>query len=220
MQSHAPKRKKSDRKIAISRWAHEGYYDLIERNGGEVVIVTEDTLLENFGKVAGLVIPGGRDVSPKFYGEKIQSRTQSPDNHRDRLEIAFVNEALKRDIPILGICRGHQVLNVAMGGTLIQHINGHVGHNHRVQIMNGTRHFGHIKNHDLKVNSLHHQAIKDLAPGLRIAAVGMEDNVIEAVEGKEHSFVVGVQWHPEMSPTPRFRREMDTLVKKFINSRK
>lgn len=212
-------RKLTGRKIGISQWGHEGYYQAIERAGGDVYIINNETRLDRFDELAGVVIPGGRDVDTKWYTKDRDPRSQSPDRYRDTLEMAFVDRAIKKGIPLFGVCRGIQVMNVQLGGSLIQHIKGHTGHSHPVHIENGTRHFGHIKNHDIYVNSLHHQAIERLGKGLSVAAIS-NDGLIEAVELRDHVFAVGVQWHPEMSHTPRFDREMFALWKKFINARK
>ena len=125
-----------------------------------------------------------------------------------------VSSAGKFDIPILGVCRGHQLLNVAMGGTLIQHIDNHVGQGHPVHLRK-SRVFNYINEKELMVNSLHHQAIGRLGNGLEVIALA-HDGTIEAVESPNHTFVVGVQWHPEMYYLNHFVESMNILWKKFI----
>jgi putative glutamine amidotransferase len=154
----------------------------------------------------GLVLMGGTDVNPALYGEERGSRTDEPDDARDELECSLIEEALVRDLPILAICRGVQILNVRHGGSLVQHIEGHqvrTPHDpglpaHSVDIAAGT-HLAVIAGSRLKweVNSRHHQAIARIGEGLVVSARDPRDGTIEAVERPDKRFVVGVQWHPE-----------------------
>jgi putative glutamine amidotransferase len=157
---------------------------------------------------AGLLLTGGRDIDPARYGEAPHPATEEPNLERDDLEFRLLERALAAGMPVLAICRGHQLLNVALGGSLQQHIEGD-GHRslddigaasrwHEVDIepCSGLRAWlGVDRAH---VNSRHHQAvtIERLAPGLRIAGLS-PDGFVEAVESERHSWVVGVQWHPE-----------------------
>ncbi len=152
----------------------------------------------------GVILTGGTDVDPALYGEKREPETDEPDTERDAAELSLVRQALERDVPILAICRGHQLLNVALGGTLMQHMGGHQHRPedrslavHEIAIKSGTplAEIAGVKS--WPVNSRHHQAIKSLAPDLRVAAVDESDNTIEAVYHPNRSFVLGVQWHPE-----------------------
>jgi gamma-glutamyl-gamma-aminobutyrate hydrolase PuuD len=162
---------------------------------------------------AGLLLMGGSDVNPARYGEARVGDTEESDDVRDELECALIEEALARDLPLLAICRGLQILNVQQGGTLIQHLPSTARHRqrtknrgtpvHRVEIVPGTALAG-IAGGSLSwdVNSRHHQAIDKLGKGLRISARDSEDGTIEAVERPGKRFVVAVQWHPEnMSAT-------------------
>jgi putative glutamine amidotransferase len=157
----------------------------------------------------GLLLTGGIDVDPALYGEPKQPETDTPDPELDAAEILVIAEALHRDLPTLGICRGLQILNVQHGGTLIQHLVPPERHR---TVKNGDRslpvHSVEIREDTLlgsiagttniwHVNSRHHQAVKTLGHGLRVSAVDPEDGVIEAVERPEMRFVLAVQWHPE-----------------------
>lgn len=155
----------------------------------------------------GLVLTGGRDVDPAAYGQAPHPRTEQPARDRDALEFALVRRALDRGLPILGICRGAQVLNVALGGTLHQHLPEVVGHGwHQagnavfntsaITTVPGTR-VASLIGPSTEAQCYHHQAIADLGAGL-IASAWDRDGVVEAVEiPGDEQFVVAVQWHPE-----------------------
>ena len=161
-------------------------------------------------RVQGVLFTGGSDVDPSLYGEAPHPRLGDVFRDRDEFELAVCREALDRDLPILGICRGHQVLNVATGGTLIQDIPSDVTggevhdsererweRSHDVRILPGTRLRELLGEDRVAVNSFHHQAVKELGRGLRVSAVSGEGDVIEGIEGEASRFVLGVQWHPE-----------------------
>jgi len=147
----------------------------------------------------GIMLTGGTDVDPTRYGQRSEPQTDQPDTERDEREISLVRDALGRDIPILAICRGIQLLNVALGGTLKQHIDGHrhpgVANAHEIEIRNGTRLATILHPGRYEVNSRHHQCVDGVAEGLVVSAKAGE--VIEALELPGHRFVVAVQWHPE-----------------------
>jgi putative glutamine amidotransferase len=160
-------------------------------------------------RVRGLVLTGGSDVDPGFYGAAPRPALGKVIPERDAFEIALTREALGRGIPILGICRGHQVLNVATGGTLIQDIpsevKGAANHDpererwetaHHARIVPGTRLHAILGRETVAVNSFHHQAVLRLGEGLVVSAWSQGDRVIEGIE-MPGRFVVGVQWHPE-----------------------
>lgn len=165
------------------------------------------------GSISGIVLMGGSDVNPALYGEVPHPETQPSDHARDALELHLIAEALRRDMPLLAICRGIQILNVAHGGSLIQHLDSTARHRqrpsdrslpaHRIEIAAGTflaRIAGDCLFWD--VNSRHHQAIDRLGDGLDISARDVEDGTIEAVERPDKRFMTGVQWHPEnQAPT-------------------
>jgi len=150
----------------------------------------------------GLLLPGGWDVDPSFYGERRDEKLGETDPELDETELALFGQAREREIPVLGICRGQQVINVAMGGSLVQHLEGH-----EVRSL-GRRHLAHTIDvdpkselgqaageHRVRVNSLHHQAIKRLGAGLQQSASG-EDGTVEGVESDD-GLIVAVQCHPE-----------------------
>ncbi|MBM4252277.1 MAG: gamma-glutamyl-gamma-aminobutyrate hydrolase family protein [Deltaproteobacteria bacterium] len=176
--------------------------------------VADATSVEDLvAELDAVIITGGADMAPESYGEKPLRPDWSGDKHRDDYEIAIIRAALKLDKPLLGICRGHQVLNVAMGGTLYQDVRTQVsnslhhriydvyeGNHHEVHLEAGgelARLFGVQKGH---INSVHHQAVKDLAPGMVVEARCPHDGVVEAIRLKDGSgaFMIGLQWHPEL----------------------
>lgn len=179
-------------------------------------LVRDAAALAIVSRVDGLVLTGGEDVDPAFYGQPRAAKCGVPNEHRDRTEIALIRAAQELGKPILAICRGPQILNVALGGTLIQDIPtevpGSLEHNtaddrasrvHDVTIDAGSRIAKAIGETAITVNSLHHQSIKDVAPGLRVTARA-PDGIIEGVESdSDEWWVMAVQWHPEeMNDSP------------------
>ncbi len=166
-----------------------------------------DKAAEYIDLVDGLVLSGGTDISPEFYGGQPEENLEIVPE-RDRWEIELFKIAWKRDLPVFGICRGMQLMNVALGGSLYRDINkelekqlAHQPENedyihHRVNIVEGSRLHKILCSEEIEVNSHHHQAIKKLASLLRPAAVS-EGGVVEAVEAPAKKFILGVQWHPE-----------------------
>ena len=193
------------------------YRRAVEAAGAEAVELPPGTAA--LPEVEGLLLPGGWDVDPSFYGEKPDEKVGPIDRDLDETELRLFKEAREREIPILGICRGQQVINVAMGGSLIQHLDDH---DVRAQ---GRRHLAHTievdpsselgraaGQHRIRVNSLHHQAIRRLAPGLQQTAKG-EDGTVEGVESDD-GLIVAVQCHPEELTTdlPWARRLFERFV--------
>ncbi len=165
-----------------------------------------------FERIDGLILSGGGDVHPCAYEEEDDGLLWHIDESRDRTEILLATWALNENRPLLAICRGAQVLNVAAGGTLVQDISVHIpnalSHTciagqplpqiaHSIEVAKNSNLASLIGSGSVGVNSAHHQAIKDVAEGLRTVARA-PDNVIEAVEAPEHVFCLGVQWHPEV----------------------
>lgn len=157
----------------------------------------------------GLLLPGGGDIDPILYGHPKHPRTRRVSRERDKLEITYLREALKRDMPILAICRGFQLLNVQLGGTLEQNLSDNperVGHDrdmpraepvHHVKIKPGSILEEIAGSTEMPVNSHHHQGLEIVADGLEeIAWAG--DGTLEAVVSNRYSWVLGVQWHPEV----------------------
>lgn len=164
-------------------------------------------------RVDGLILAGGADIDPSMYGAQPHQETRETVPARDRAEIALTRRAVERDIPVLGICRGMQLINVALGGTLHQHVPDVVGnheHRRRLGTFDGSDHQVRLKPgslaarasgqelHDTK--SHHHQSVARLGEGLVITGVSALDELPEAIEAPERRFVLGVQWHPEADP--------------------
>ena len=150
--------------------------------------------------VDGLLLAGGTDIDPALYGAAREVATDKPDRVRDVIEGTLLDEALARDLPVLGICRGQQFLNVHLGGTLRQHIDGHkcpkVREVHAVAIAPGSRLEAILATREYIVNSRHHQGADRVGTGLTVTAAA-PDGVVEALELPGKRFVLAVQWHPE-----------------------
>jgi len=182
------------------------YEEALRDAGIEPVLVEPGSSVPS--DVSGLLLMGGTDVNPARYGESRRPETDDPDDARDDLECVLIQDFLKRDLPMLAICRGIQILNVQHGGTLVQHLDSTAHHQvrtadrglptHEVEIIPGTK-LAAIAGGPpaLDVNSRHHQAIGKLGERLRVSARDPEDGAIEAVERPDKRFVIGVQWHPE-----------------------
>lgn len=199
-----------------ANFLRKNYTDAIVTAGGIPLIIPviddQDVLRALYDRVDGILISGGGDIDPRFYNEPPLPGLGPTDAQRDEIELPLARWAVEEGKPLLGICRGSQVLNVAMGGTLYQDIPSQI----KTQLVHDssfTRQDWTFMAHELRLepesklaqlfgtscfltNSLHHQSLKDVAPGLR--AVGWApDGVIEAVEGEGETFLVGVQCHPE-----------------------
>lgn len=189
----------------------EIYYQGVTAAGGVAVLlppqpVDADIAERVLDGLDGLLITGGKDVDPAAYGQEPHPATDEPGQDRDAWEFALLNGALKRDLPVLGICRGAQVLNVALGGTLHQHLPDVIGHSgHRagnavfntlpVRTVPGTR-LAALVGESVDARCYHHQAIAELGEGLVVSGWDV-DGVIEALELPGDEFVLAVQWHPE-----------------------
>ncbi len=162
-------------------------------------------------RVDGVLLSGGGDLDPAFYGQAPHEKLGRVSRARDEFELALTREALRRDLPILAICRGHQVLNVALGGTLLQHIasdlRGATEHDapgerwrlvHEVELLPRTRLREIVGRERVSVNSSHHQALDRIADGLAVSARCPTDGVVEGLELPRARFVLAVQWHPEV----------------------
>ncbi|WP_329342358.1 gamma-glutamyl-gamma-aminobutyrate hydrolase family protein [Streptomyces sp. NBC_01352] len=191
-----------------------GYPRLVQRAGGLAAMLPPDAPEHAAATVArldGLVIAGGPDVEPVRYGARPDPRTGPPARARDAWELALIEAALAARIPLLGICRGMQLLNVALGGTLVQHIDGHaevpgVFGRHPVKPVPGTSYADAVPE-ETSVPTFHHQAVDRLGTGL-IASAHATDGTVEAVELPGPHWVVGVQWHPEMGEDVRVMRAL------------
>ncbi len=197
------------------------YAESVNRSGGRAVLIpTDDPGTDLLDHLDGLILAGGSDVDPARYGQRPHPESAwRPE--RDAAELLYLAAALERDMPVLGICRGLQLLAVAYGGQLHQHLPDLLGHHahriatntgqilgeHPVRLEPGTR-LHKILGDEVVVNSLHHQGVAD--PG-RLTPAGWcpDDDLLEAAEDPAHTFVLGVQWHPERMSDPRL---FDALV--------
>jgi putative glutamine amidotransferase len=216
-------------RIGITSWHHQdneerweavldGYTSAVWEAGGLPLILpiapAEPALVEEYlDAIDGLIMTGGADIHPSFYGQIVLERCGEIDEERDRFEMELIHIARNRNLPFLGICRGLQVLNVALGGSLYQDLSYRQGTDpahmsprerrgetvHLVAIAESSRLVEIIGARELHVTSTHHQIIHDLAPNLRVSAVA-PDGVIEGVEGPGR-FLLAVQWHPERMAT-------------------
>jgi putative glutamine amidotransferase len=181
----------------------------------------------------GLLLQGGADMSPKSYGESPINPMWAGDEIRDAYEIELFHEFVTQGKPVFGICRGHQVINVALGGKLYQDIATqcpgkashrdeakYENHFHELRILPGTWLARVYPDVELsRINTIHHQAVKQLGEGLVAEAVSEPDGIIEAMRWEGHSFVVGVQWHPEfMDPTDPSLIDSRPLLKAFLTA--
>ena len=198
-----------ERKVSIN----QDYLEGILRAGGTPVLfpITDDAerMAALLDQVDGLMLPGGEDLDPAIYGETKLPCCGEIVPRRDAMEIPLCREALKRGMPILAICKGLQVLNCALGGSLYQDLEEQFGKDlrhpryevpresvHDVEVQAGTLLASIVEAGRMGVNSRHHQGIKKLGEGLRINATA-PDGLIEGVEVEGRNFALGVQWHPE-----------------------
>jgi putative glutamine amidotransferase len=196
-----------------------GYIDAVQRAGGMVAMLPPDPLLvedpdQALALLDGLILAGGADIDPAAYGQRAHPETVGTVPERDAFEIALTRAAIERELPLLGICRGMQLLNVARGGTLVQHLPEHLGHQEHRRVpgsFDGAEHDVMLTEGSLaataagelahSTRSHHHQGIDRLGEGLVISGVSTLDQLPEAIEWvgglSDHQFVLGVQWHPE-----------------------
>ncbi|PKM83449.1 MAG: peptidase C26 [Firmicutes bacterium HGW-Firmicutes-14] len=191
----------------------EAYINAIIRAGGIPLVLPGSGKTRGvrpyFNAVRGLILSGGGDIDPSFFNKEPVPALGEITPERDRFEIMMIKTALKKNIPVLGICRGCQVLNVACGGSLIQHIPSVIRKplkhsqsaprwypTHRITIDKSSLFHRIAGENTIMVNSFHHQSICEPAPGFRVSARS-SDGVIEAVEHPGYRFVLGIQWHPE-----------------------
>lgn len=191
----------------------QNYCDAVTKSGAVPVIVpcvSPEQCDEVLERCDGLVLSGGVDIDPSYYNEEPDVHLGPINPERAAFETSITVKALERDMPVLAICGGGQILNVVRGGSLYQDINTQIPDviNHRqlgprnypfhsVEIRAKTKLHSIIKASKIRVNSRHHQAVKELGKDLIAAAVA-SDGVVEAVESTAHTFVIGVQWHPEI----------------------
>ena len=194
------------------------YIEAVQRAGGIALLVPPDAALTEdpdavLDLVDGLLLVGGPDVDPARYGAERHPESERPVPLRDAVEIALVRRAAARGTPILGICRGMQLLNVAAGGTLRQHLpdepqmadhrralGSFEGADHEVRLEEGSRALAAAGGSPHRVKSHHHQGVSEVGDGLRVTGWAEEDGLAEAIEGDGQDYLLGVQWHPEADP--------------------
>ncbi len=212
-----------------SYWMLPGYMLSIEKCGGIPIMLPLTTNKENIKELTkycdGFLFSGGHDVNPNMYKEEKSEKCHNICYERDEMETILFEEIINEDKPLLAICRGIQLINVLLGGTLYQDLQTQKGINHvqkppydinlhKVDIIKNTPLYNLLKTDEIGVNSYHHQAIKDLAKELKPMAVS-KDGLIEAVYLEDKKFIWGIQWHPEFN----YLKEETSIkiIKKFIN---
>lgn len=198
-----------------SYWMLPGYMKMLEECGAVPLMLPltndESVLDQCLSMCSGLLLTGGQDVSPQMYGEETSPHCGEICEERDRMDRRLLISAIGMDIPVLGICRGLQLMNAALGGTLYQDLpseyQSHVNHVmtppydrgvHRVSVLSGTPLAVMLGEGEIAVNSYHHQAVKEPASCLKTMAIS-EDGLIEGMYMPGKRFIVGVQWHPEFA---------------------
>lgn len=193
--------------------ASSTYIEAVRRAGGIPVVIPmleKEDLYAVIKHMNGILLPGGEDVSPERYGENPEPKLGKVTPKRDEFDIAAIKIAHKYGLPILGICRGEQIINVAFGGSLYQDLptlnpTSEINHRqkdpgsvttHMVNIANNSHLRAILGCEKMPVNSHHHQAVKKVAPGFTVVATA-EDGVVEAIENFSHGYILGIQFHPE-----------------------
>jgi putative glutamine amidotransferase len=207
------------------------YVEMLERAGGRALLVppSEDGVEETLDVLDGLLVSGGADLDPDAYGAEAHPETAGTRPARDRAELALIEAALARDMPVLAVCRGSQVLNVVRGGDLVQHLPELVGHEehravpgvfseHPVRIEADSR-VGELLGDRVPVMSHHHQAFGRVGAGLREVAWA-DDGTVEALEDPERRFAVGVLWHPEAGDDPRLFAALVEEARRYREERR
>ncbi|HVL94952.1 MAG TPA: gamma-glutamyl-gamma-aminobutyrate hydrolase family protein [Solirubrobacteraceae bacterium] len=195
------------------------YVRAVQRAGGAPLVLPPDDVWTAdpdavLDGLDGLILCGGTDVAPAAYGAEPHPRTDAPDVERDGFEIALARRALERDIPVLGVCRGMQLMNVAAGGTLVRHLPDRLGSDlhrhtpgsfadHPVALEEGSLAARAAGDTLHPTKSHHHQGIDRVGEGFEVTGWSVDDRVPEAIEAPERRFALGVQWHPEVDEGSR-----------------
>jgi putative glutamine amidotransferase len=203
------------------------YARAVEDAGGTPIHIpyAKDNISNYVDLCDGFIFPGGDyDINPAFYGEKIEPETLLSTDDRVLFEAKLLRSAMEKEIPILGICAGHQLLNIVCGGTLYQHIPNDIPaaiihkHDrdyaepcHDILVDRESLLYKIVETDSYKVNSHHHQAIRGFGANLRISATA-KDGVVEAIEHSELPFCLGIEWHPEYLQNIYDRRIFDSLI--------
>ncbi len=215
------------------------YVDATIRAGGIPVIIPAELSAIDwqnlYAKLDGIMLSGGADIDPELYNGEPHPTVNNIDKERDKLELAVAKQVVEEEKPFLAICRGFQVLNVALGGTLYTHIHDQLENPlqhdsnkelsrdylaHEVKVNEGTRLAEILGEPIVKVNSWHHQGVKEIAPQLEVTAHA-PDGLVEGMEISSHPYAIAVQWHPEWIPTdPAMRNLFTGLVEAAIKNSK
>ncbi len=204
------------------------YVDALEAEGALVFLLPSPAAPERAEEYAarldGVLLTGGDDPHPHLFGEEAHPAIERVDSRRDRFEIALVRAARRRALPLFGVCRGVQLLNIALGGDIYQDIgdqtDGSICHSqrtlgdeawHMVEVAGESRLAGHLGTRRIPVNSFHHQACRRPGEGLVVSATAT-DGIVEALEDPAHPFFLGVQWHPEIGPDAASRSLFSAFV--------
>src|SRR5437867_2203665 len=222
---------KSGQPFGDAYFLYSLYTSLISQNGALPVILplvgSREEARELLERVEGLVLTGGADIDPKHYGQAARHPERLAPRERTASDFAYAREAKDRGMPVLGVCLGAQTLNVAFGGSLLQHIPedvpGALEHEdepegtapeHPIRVEAGTTLARALGVETALVNSYHHQGIGELAPGFRVAARS-PDGIVEAIERGDHPFFIGVHWHPERMPDSEITSR---LLRAFVDA--
>jgi putative glutamine amidotransferase len=225
--------------VTQARWSYwdteaalvpSSYVNALERAGARAVLIppSDHGVEETLNALDGLVFSGGADLDPDLYDQEPHDETFGVQTERDNAELALLQGALARDMPVLAVCRGSQVLNIARGGDLVQHLPDVVGDDrhkhtpgtfadHDVTFEAGTRLAALLGEH-APVKSHHHQGFGRVGDGLRVAAHA-EDGTIEAVEDPSHRFAFGVLWHPEAGEDLKLFEELVSAASDYADAR-
>jgi putative glutamine amidotransferase len=213
------------------------YVEAVQNGGGlAVMLPPDDLLLDDPGDALdlldGLMLVGGADIDPAVYGGDAHPETVDTVLERDRFEMALVLAAIERDLPVLGICRGMQLINVAYGGTLLQHLPERFGHHehlkvvgtfdgadHDVDLLAGSLAAAAAGESHHATKSHHHQGVDRLGDGLQVTGSSSMDGLPEAIEMPGRRFVLGVQWHPEADEASRVVAALVTAAEQHMVER-